>query len=106
MNEAVLDSSALVAFLLREPGADRVAGVLGRAVMSAANLAEVLSRSADRSADPAVLDAQLRVLPLRVIPFGREDALAAARLRDPTRQVGLTFGGRCCLALALRLGLP
>jgi hypothetical protein len=38
---AVLDASALLAFLRREPGRDRVAAVLGRAQISAVNLAEV-----------------------------------------------------------------
>lgn len=44
----VLDASALLALLLDEPGADRVAATLGDAVMSTVNLAEVLGKAADR----------------------------------------------------------
>lgn len=41
-----------------------------------------------------------------VVPFDREDAEAAARLRPATRNLGLGLGDRACLALAGRLGLP
>jgi PIN domain nuclease of toxin-antitoxin system len=41
---AVLDASALLAWLVRERGADVVGEVLPRAVISAVNLSEVLYR--------------------------------------------------------------
>ena len=44
MAEAVLDASALVAFLRDEPGADKVAAVLAQSCMSAVNLAETISK--------------------------------------------------------------
>jgi len=42
--EAVLDASALIAFLRNEPGADQVAAVLTRSRISAVNLAETYSK--------------------------------------------------------------
>lgn len=108
----VLDASALLAYLRDEPGADVVAETIADgASMSAVNLAEVLSRSADRGADPAKLAATLAEGGLlngaiAVEPFTTADAIDAARLRPLTRDAGLSLGDRACLALARRLGNP
>ena len=70
------------------------------------NLAEVLTRTLGRGGELARADAQLRVLPIVIVDFDREDAVAAAALRGSTRHIGLSLGDRCCLALGLKLGLP
>ena len=44
MAEAVLDASALLAFLRNEPGAEEVAAVLTLSCISAVNLAETISK--------------------------------------------------------------
>ena len=80
----------------------------GGARISTVNLAEVLSRAADRGADPDQLVSELteaRLLhgAIAVEPFTTEDAAAVARLRSETRGVGLSLGDRACLALAQRL---
>lgn len=104
----VLDASALLAFLLKEPGGERVKeALLHGAVMGAVNLAEVGSKLAERGLDPGEVFAHLRARgilgqALEVFPFTEEDALEAARLRS----LGLSLGDRACLALARRLGLP
>lgn len=108
----VLDASALLAFLLKEPGGERVKeALLHGAVMGAVNLAEVGSKLAERGLDPGEVFAHLRARgilgqALEVFPFTEEDALEAARLRPLTRSLGLSLGDRACLALARRLGLP
>ena len=48
MTDVVLDASALMAFLHSEPGADKVAKVLGDAVVSAVNFSEVLKKTIGR----------------------------------------------------------
>ncbi len=48
MSESVLDSSAVLALLLNEPGADKVKAVLPDAFLSAVNFAEVISRLCER----------------------------------------------------------
>jgi PIN domain nuclease of toxin-antitoxin system len=109
---AVLDASALLAYLLREPGEDVVANALaGGLVMSAVNLSEVLSKLAVVGADAR---AALESLVSRgivggtvsVIPFTEDDALACAALRPGTASAGLSLADRGCLALAERLDLP
>ena len=55
MVKVVLDVSALLAFINGEAGADKVAAVLGDAVISAVNLAEAVTKlvlTADRPNRP------------------------------------------------------
>jgi ribonuclease VapC len=109
---AVLDASALLAYLRDEPGADRVADAVATgAAISTVNLGEVLSRVADRDADPAQVARQMTDRGLldgaiAVEPFTTADAIEVARLRPLTRELGLSLGDRACLALARRLHAP
>lgn len=106
----VLDSSALLAYLGDEPGAQRVADAIANgAVMSAVNLAEVLSTAATLGADPQQLAGDLAARglldgALTVEAFTTDDAVDAACLRPITRAAGLSLADRSCLALARRLG--
>jgi PIN domain nuclease of toxin-antitoxin system len=112
VSAAVLDASAFLAYLRDEPGADDVADAIADgAAISTANLAEVLSRAADRGADPQRLARQLTERGLldgaiAVEPLVTADAVEIARLRPLTRERGLSLGDRACLALAKRLDLP
>lgn len=112
MSTAVLDASAFLAYLRDEPGADDVADAIADgAAISTANLAEVLSRAADRGADPRRLARQLTERGLldgaiSVEPLVAADTVEIARLRPLTREHGLSLGDRACLALAKRLGVP
>ena len=108
----VLDTSALLAHLRDEPGADVVAeAIASGAVISTVNLAEVFSRVADRGHEPAKLAAELTQSGLldgaiTVEPFTAADAIETGRLRPLTRDAGLSLGDRACLALARRLDAP
>jgi PIN domain nuclease of toxin-antitoxin system len=99
-----------VAYLRDEPGAELVAdAIAGGVAISAVTLAEVLSRAADRGADPAGLagdlaDRGLLGGAIEVQAFTLEDAVEVARLRRLTRAGGLSPGDRACLALARRRG--
>ena len=107
--QPVLDASALLAYLGREPGAQPVAdAIAGGVVISTVNLAEALSTLAVRGADPAVSVSQLTARGLldgaiAVEQFSMADSIETARLRPLTRSAGLSFGDRACLALARRL---
>ena len=112
MAAAVLDASALLAYLHEEPGADVVAdAIAGGAAISTVNLAEVLGRATEHADDPARLAGQMRERGLldgaiSVESFTDEDAIEVARLRPATRARGLSLGDRACIALARRLDLP
>jgi ribonuclease VapC len=104
--EAVLDASALLAWLVQERGADVVAEYLPRAVISAVNLSEVLYRGQRLGRNVANLPARLGHLGLRVEPFTADDALLATAIYAGDRRHLLSLADRCCLATAIRLALP
>lgn len=108
MTKAVLDASALLAWLEDEPGADSVQDVLasGSAVMSAVNWAEVFAKLVDRGLSEEDLRRIRGSLDLDIRPFDEEAAFASASLRPVTRRLGLSIGDRACLALALREAVP
>jgi ribonuclease VapC len=101
MTAVVLDASALLALLLDEPGAERVKAVLDGALMTAVNLAEIVSHYAKLGAAHAEIEALLRPLPIQVIPADAALSYAAGMLRPLTLERGLSLGDCYCLALAL-----
>jgi ribonuclease VapC len=108
----VLDASGLLAYLQDEEGASEVAHALAKTgTISAANLAEALSKLAQRGAEPRDVVSELEqrgVLGglLAVEPLTADDAIAIAEMDSPTREHGVGLGDRACLALGRRLGLP
>ncbi|HEX9766294.1 MAG TPA: type II toxin-antitoxin system VapC family toxin [Nitriliruptorales bacterium] len=106
----VLDASAVLALVYDEPGADRVAACVDGAVLSVANLAEVLAKHVDRGVDPEGVAWDLGALGMRLEPVTSTDAQLQARVRsaDLAAHDGrpkLSLGDRLCLATAWRLGL-
>ena len=97
----VLDASAALALILKEPGSEIVEAALGDAIISSVNMAEVYAKCADRGLDPAVVKAMFSGLGVTVSPFTDMHALASGRLRGSTRAHGLSLGDRACLALAV-----
>jgi PIN domain nuclease of toxin-antitoxin system len=106
MNAAVLDSSAVLAVILEEPGAERVEPYLPGAKLSAVNLGEVVAKLRDLGMPEATVEAVLDGLQVDIRPHGGDDALVAGFLRPATRAAGLSLGDRACLALARLLALP
>lgn len=102
----VLDASALLCLLFDEPGADRVEQVLHEAVVSAANLSEVVAKLIDCGLEGEEALADLRELDFEVVAFDRGQAEGAGLLRAITREAGLSLGDRACLALAQQKGVP
>lgn len=88
----VFDASAVLAVMKKEPGADAVLALMDDDALwiSAVNNTEVLMA--------------WQQMPLQIAPLQADTALEAARLRQPTRHLGLSLGDRCCLALAQQLG--
>jgi PIN domain nuclease of toxin-antitoxin system len=106
VTEAVLDASALLAFLQNEPGADKVEAVLTRSCISSVNLAETLSKLVHYGKPLDAVTYHIERLRLPVIPFDAADAKIVASLWLSTRASGLSLGDRACLALGLRLAVP
>lgn len=106
MPSVVLDASAVLAVLQREPGADRVLARLGGAAISAVNFAEVVTRLASKGTDLAQVLTDLHTLLGDIRPFDIRQAEAAGLLSASTRPFGLSLGDRACLTLAKHLNVP
>jgi ribonuclease VapC len=103
----LLDSSALLARLLNEPGRDVVAeAIASDAAMSSVNLAEVMTILVRNGLSPADAERALAKLPLTIHAFDDLLAFQAGAMVAVTRKFGLSLGDRACLALARRENLP
>lgn len=105
MTTAVIDSSAVIACLLEEPGGDieyRLSGCL----LTAVNAAEVVGRMQREGVPSSEIRLNLMTLGVSVESFDTELAIATGELEGSTRRHGLSLGDRACLALAKREGLP
>jgi PIN domain nuclease of toxin-antitoxin system len=100
----ILDASALLAFLLAEPGKDRVAeALIDGAVMTTVNFAEVMTKYVLRGAKQSAATLLERI-PLTLISVDEDLASRSALMADLTRSAGLSMGDRICLALGQRTG--
>ncbi len=96
----VLDASAVLALLGREPGAEAVALVLAASAVSTVNWSEILHKARAHDIDVDGLDGELASLGVEFLPFGMAEADAAAELwlRGARH---LAFADRACLATAV-----
>jgi PIN domain nuclease of toxin-antitoxin system len=102
VSEYVLDASALLVALFGEPGTERVEAILPQAVIGAVNLSEVIAKLQERGVPDEDISRDLKDLDLRVVSFDHEQADRAGRLRNSTKEIGLSLGDKCCLALAVQ----
>lgn len=100
----VFDSSALLAISFGESGTERAARGLKDGMMSAVNVAEVISRYVDQGASEEEARASLQAFGLDIRPFDETQAMAAGLMRTATQKLGLSLGDRACLALAVQEG--
>ena len=106
MSRIVLDSSAVLAMILEEPGGVRVDELLdecGRGaeleiLISSVNWCEVLTRMERAHQAIAGGDLLAALAGVEIVPFGKFEAEHAARLS--TIDLSLSLGDRACLALA------
>jgi PIN domain nuclease of toxin-antitoxin system len=101
-----IDASALLAFLFRERGHERVGAVIETACLSAVNLSEVIGRFVRDGHDARTVMQRLTSTTIEIVPFTTADAALAASLVMQTRALGLSLGDRACLALALARRIP
>lgn len=89
----LLDASALLAYLQKEPGFEAVREALREgAGISAVNLAEVVGKLKTKGKDPDRILRRLLAMGLEVPPF----TLEAGALDPLTRPLGLFLGDRAC----------
>jgi PIN domain nuclease of toxin-antitoxin system len=103
---AVLDASALLAYLQNELGSDAVEAMLTESIISSVNWTEVVQKSIAAGVSVDGMRDDLEAVGLIVSPFTPEEAEIAGRLWQQTRQYGLSLGDRACLSLGIRLNVP
>ena len=103
---AVLDASAVIAYLHREPGHEIVAPFLGSALVSSVNASEVLTVLLRHGLPADVGSDLLKDLSVGVVAFTLDHATHAAAIGADFPRAGLSLGDRGCLALARQVDAP
>lgn len=106
MNGFVFDSSAVLAILNAEPGAERAIEMLSGALLSAVNHAEVMTKLVEKGMDRDQARSMVLGIGIEVVDFGIDLADRSGELRRQTRRLGLSLADRACLALAAREEIP
>lgn len=106
MTEVVLDASAILAFLRREPGAETVRVHLRGGMLSTVNYSEVLAKSMALGIAIETTEGIMNTIEVELVPFSGDHALVAAALVPMTRAHGLSLADRACLAVAKVADLP
>ena len=106
MNKIVLDASALIAYIKREPGAETLIDLLPYSIISAVNYAEVATILSKLGMPSDVIEITLKNMIGDVIAFDQSQALITGTLQIHTQSKGLSLGDRACLALGITMRLP
>ena len=97
----VLDSSAVLAALKKEPGGSAVTPLFQSAAIGAVNVAEIHARLLSYGILPATSWGMIQRTGCEICPFTDDQARIAAELIAVTKPYGLSLGDRACLALAI-----
>jgi ribonuclease VapC len=106
VNSIVLDSAAVLAMILEEPGGERVDALLDavelgsdvQVAISSVNWCEILTRMQRDNLEMSGERLSAVLTGVELIPFGQADAELAASYAQVSR--ALSLGDRACLALA------
>lgn len=96
----MLDSSAIIALILGEAGAEIVAKDLDDAMVSMVNIAEVYAIVSRKIQNTRAVDAFFALKGVKPVPLSFEQAKSAGLYESIGKIFGLSLGDRCCLALA------
>lgn len=107
MSACVVDTSAIMAYLNQENGAETSEIWLDKgAAISALCVQETVANLVRRNVDPASAVEMIEALGLETHPMDFGLAVDGGVLIAVTQPKGLSHGDRACLALARRLELP
>ncbi len=106
MPSVVLDASALIALVRKEPGWKNVLPLLPDAKMSAVNVCETIQRLRRGGMPLEAVQLILKSLVPEPVSFDEAQAYVAASIHQQTRDRGISFGNCACLALAMSRDLP
>ena len=96
--KSLLDTSAMIALLKKEPGYEILEEVIARSAMSAVNLSELVAVLSRNHIKEDEIDEIINDIVPEVIPFSEEIATQTGKLIKHTRDLGLSLGDRACIA--------
>lgn len=104
MTRYILDTSAIMAILLGEPGQDLAAQRGIESSVSSVNLAEILAKCVEKEVPTAVAREYMGGSGIRIVAFDAEMALEAGELFKSAKKGVLSLGDRACIATAMVTG--
>lgn len=99
--KTLLDTSALIALLKKEPGYEKVEDVLAHSAISSVNLCELVSILARNSIPEDEIDNIVHDIVPEIIPFCDNVGIKAGKLTKFTNDYGLSLGDKACIATAM-----
>ncbi len=105
MKPHILDTSAIIALIKNEKGADIVKSNLKGSIMSSVNYSEAVAVLARKMPREIIISILNKLVP-EVIDFDQLQAIESGILYQQTKEFGLSFGDRACLTLAKIKALP
>jgi len=101
-----IDSSAIIAYLKREPYRPELENWLGRGALTFVNMAETVGALLRFGITAPTLDLFLDEVGISIVPISRDIALMAGLMDQRLVRGGLSLADRCCLAYARANAIP
>ena len=105
-NKILLDTSALLALLKKEPGHEIVSNIIAISTISSVNLSELITVLSRAGVSENDIDEIITDLVPEIVPFCGDISIKTGKISKLTQGYGLSLGDRACLATAIQLGLP
>jgi len=104
--KVLLDTSAIIALLKKEPGYELLEEVIANGAVSTVNLSELVSVLARNSIEESEIDEIIRDIIPEIVPFTEDIAVQAGKLVKLTKDFGLSLGDRACIATGIYHNMP
>ena len=86
---AIVDASAVLAYLHRERGYEVIRPILHQAAMSTVNFEEVLIKMHRKGVDPLLLSTELKKRGIRLFPYTEDDVLQSLHIDSAVEKRGM-----------------
>lgn len=94
----LLDTSAILALLKREPGFEAIENIIANSAMSAVNFSELVAVLTRSGVSEAEVDEIITDIVPEIIPLCKNVGIGAGKLAAITKNYGLSLGDRACIA--------
>ncbi len=99
--QAILDTSAVIALLKREPGYKLLEDIIASSSISSVNLSEFVSVLTRANIPAHEIDEIITDIIPEIIPFSEDIAILAGKLISYTKEYGLSLCDRACIATGI-----